>query len=284
MVRIFVVLQTGEVRPPEKSAGEDPASKDAAGTKDAVDGNPEPMETEEAPKEPDDGVVDVSGILKDIDDFNRSAEPTPESKTEGDQNMDVDETPTEASKPQSSGQTGEEGKEEEGPDTSQVIAALKNLESYDEVDSQESNEPEQFSEDIVDEEKAPDAEGSGEAKDKKEATEVEKEETNEAKESNDKEVCVHLHRSLLFNSRLNPSCFLEFCQQVARPFLCRSSRCPWKVRKSKLLTRLPKKRIRYELTSLLCSSLPGLRSLCIWLSNNRKQSPFTFRIRPTKEP
>ena len=166
---------------------------------DEVDAQVEPMETEESHKEADDGVVDVSGILKDIDDFNRSADPTPPKEPldgeEPGQSADVDMDAKEASLPPTD-EAVEKGQEEamdtaettkpvtshtgedEVPDTSQAIAALKSLESYDDVDSRESNEPEQFSEDIVDEEKAP---GGGDDADKdkdpKEATSEDKEET-----------------------------------------------------------------------------------------------------------
>ncbi len=167
-------VKTAEEKPNEPQQADSNVPKPS----DSVDGaptEPEPMETEESHKEADDGVVDVSGILKDIDEFNRSAEPTPSESeaTAGEEAMDVDEAPTETSKPA----VGEEGKEEEGPDTSQAIAALKSLESYDDVDSRNSNEPEQFSEDIVDEDKAP----GGTANDKQAKT-TDKQETSDTVE------------------------------------------------------------------------------------------------------
>ena len=161
--------------------------------------SPEPMETEESQKEPDDGVVDVSGILKDIDDFNRSSEAlggnkdaAPEEETKdaspsggeeaeksAEEPMETDEPPPETAK--AATHVGDD----EGPDTSQAIAALKSLESYDDVDSRESNEPVHFSEDIVDEEKAPESEDTNKEKEQGESAskEEDQEEINEDNES-----------------------------------------------------------------------------------------------------
>ena len=162
---------------------------------------PEPMETEDSSKEPDDGVVDVSGILKDIDEFNRSAGPTSTSEplegssrdTESgmeakeperaeEEAMDTDEPATaETTKP-----VGHSG-DDEGPDTSQAIAALKSLESYDDVDSRESNEPVHFSEDIVDEEKGPDG-GDSSSKEKETTEEGESKDGEKEESSKDEKV------------------------------------------------------------------------------------------------
>ena len=166
--------------------------------------SPESMETEEeTPKEVDDGVVDVSGILKDIDDFNRSSEALGDNKDaeaqeetkeasatggedvekSGEEPMETDESPPETTK--AATHTGDD----EGPDTSQAIAALKSLESYDDVDSRESNEPVHFSEDIVDEEKAPEGDDTNKEKEQTESSLKEKHE-EEIKEDNESKVNV----------------------------------------------------------------------------------------------
>ena len=166
--------------------------------------SPEPMETEEeTQKEVDDGVVDVSDILKDIDDFNRSSETLGGNKdaeadeeTEetsatggkdveksGEEPMETDESPPETTK--AATHTGDD----EGPDTSQAIAALKSLESYDDVDSRESNEPVHFSEDIVDEEKVPEGDDTNKEKEQTESSLKEKHE-EEIKEDNESKVNI----------------------------------------------------------------------------------------------
>ena len=183
--------------------------------------SPEPMETEEeTQKEVDDGVVDVSGILKDIDDFNRSSEALGGSKNaeaeeetkkasatggeevekSGEEPMETDESPPETTK--AAIHTGDD----EGPDTSQAIAALKSLESYDDVDSRESNEPVHFSEDIVDEEKAPEGDDTNKENELTESSPKEKHE-EEIKEDNESKVNVFHKKSQMKR---------EFLQDVSK--------------------------------------------------------------------
>ncbi len=201
----------------EKGGDEPEAPKDVVDGPPAEKAQEEPMETEQNTKE-DDGVVDVSGILKDIDDFNRSAEPTPppepidtgepaetddaaaKSKSDApadapadapgdapadapsEEAMDTSETAAEPKPAAPSESTAEPKGGDEVPDTSDAIAALKSLESYDDVDSRNSNEPEQFSEDILDDEKTDKAEKEKEGGDAEKEKSGEAEKGDEAKE------------------------------------------------------------------------------------------------------